>query len=308
MERRPGSRPKLKPAPESVLLGSLVIMLVLLLFLLSLLAEQARAAERRPWCLSQDSSSASSTFSAPSLGWHFYCDRIEPDETPEPEAEDPPVLKNNQSQPAQTDNHEESAVSRIGKMRKDLEEARAAAILDPTGENVAAYLHLQQTALERASTFSDVFRRTVWSTPELDYTLKRPVGALAKRLWSDERRAERDGVLARLGERYGLIYLGEAGCGGCRVFGPLLRAFAMRHGLDVLAVSLGGGPLEGWPEAVPDNGRAGRLGLGGAPLPAVVLFDTETKEVLPVGFGVLAEDQLAERIFLTVSRKVGSDF
>ncbi len=314
MGRRPGpgTGSRLKPAPESVLLGSLVIMLVLLLFLLSLLAEQARAAEWRPWCFSQGSfsgsSSASPTFSAPSLGWHFYCDRFEKEELPEPEAEPHPAKEPPQTQSAEIENQEETAVGRIGKMRKELEEARAAAILDPTTENVKDYLRRQKLMLEKASTFSDVFRRTVWTTPELDYTLERPVGALAKRLWSDRRRAERDGVLAKLGERYGLIYLGEAGCAGCRVFGPLLRAFSMRHGLDVLAVSLGGGPLEGWPEAVPDNGRAERLGLGGAPLPAVVLFDTLTKEVLPVGFGVLAEDQLAERIFLSVSREVGDDY
>ena len=63
------------------------------------------------------------------------------------------------------------------------------------------------------------------------------------------------------------------------MFGPLLRAFATRHGLDVLAVSLTGEPLEGWPEAVPDNGRAQKLGLAGTPVPALVLFDTKTKTV-----------------------------
>ena len=173
---------------------------------------------------------------------------------------------------------------------------------------VAAYLRLQQETLQRAAAFSDAFRRTVWATPELDYTLKRPVGALAKRLWSDDRRAAVAASLARLGERYGLIYLGHTGCGGCRVFGPLLRAFAQRYGLDVLAVSLTGGPLEGWPEAVPDNGRAAKLGLAGTPVPAVVLFDTQTKKVLPVGFGVMAEDQLAERIFTLTALEPGNDY
>ena len=139
-------------------------------------------------------------------------------------------------------------------MRKALEEARAEAILDPTPEKVAAYLELQRAALQRAAVFSDAFRRTVWATPELDYTLKRPVGALAKQVWSDGRRQARDAALARLGERYGLIYLGHAGCAGCKVFGPLLRAFAQRHGLDVLAVSLTGEALEGWPEAVATTG------------------------------------------------------
>ena len=93
-----------------------------------------------------------------------------------------------------------------------------------------------------------------------------------------------------------------------RLFGPLLRAFAQRHGLDVLAVSLTGGPLEGWPEAVPDKGRAARLGLAGTPVPAVVLFDTKTKKVLPVGFGVMAEDQLAQRIFTLTALEPGHDY
>ena len=45
------------------------------------------------------------------------------------------------------------------------------------------------------------------------------------------------------------------------------------------------------------------------PLPAVVLFDSATrKRVLPVGFGVLAEDQLAERIFVLTALETGRDY
>ena len=199
-------------------------------------------------------------------------------------------------------------MERVLEMRRALEEARARAVLDPSDRNVTAYLRLQQEALQKAASFSDAFRRTVWASPDLDYTLKRPVGALAKQVWSDGRRAERNAVLARLKERYGLIYLGHARCPGCRVFGPLLRAFALRHGLDVLAVSMTGEPLEGWPEAVPDQGRAERLGLRAPVFPALVLYDTRTKRALPVSYGVVAEDQLAERIFALTSREIGHDY
>ena len=252
------------------------------------------AREWRSWC--------GDPAADPSLGWHFYCDPaarsgMEPE--PEPEVEPQPPV------PAITG---PGAVAEIEAMRRALEESRAVAILQPTPDNVSAYLYLQQESLQRAATFSDVFRRVVWSTPELDYTLTRPAGALSKQLWSDSRLAARQEALANLGERYGLIYLGDAGCAGCRVFGPLLRAFALRHGLDVLAVSLTGEALESWPEAVPDNGRAAELGLQGAPVPAVVLFDTETGQVLPVSFGVVAEDQLAERIYVLTALEVGDDF
>ena len=249
------------------------------------------AGEWRSWCA--DSGAGGS------LGWHFYCDREEErrEAEPPPTQPDPPAVE-----------HDTPATERILALRKALEEARAEAILNPTAENVTAYLRLQQETLQRAAVFSDAFRRTVWATPELDYTLKRPVGALAKQLWSDKRRQARDAALASLKDRYGLIYLGHAGCGSCRVFGPLLRAFAMRHGLDVLAVSLTGEALEGWPEAVADRGRAARLGLGDAPVPALVLFDTATKRVLPVGFGVMAEDEMAERIFALTALEPGHDY
>ena len=254
------------------------------------LGASAAGGEWRSWCGDEGSDA--------SLGWHFYCDRAEEPQRAEPAPVPPPPA----SGPAQ------SASERIEAMRKALEEARAGAILDPTPAKVAAYLRLQQETLQRAATFSDAFRRTVWATPELDYTLRRPVGALAKQVWSDGRRQARDAALAKLGERYGLIYLGHAGCAGCKVFGPLLRAFATRHGLDVLAVSLTGEALEGWPGAVADNGRAARLGLGNAPVPALVLFDTATKRVVPVGFGVMAEDEMAERIFALTALEPGHDY
>ena len=255
----------------------------------SVLGAPAAGGEWRSWCADPGSSAT--------LGWHFYCDR--PENPPEAEAAPPPPPS---SGPAQ------SASERIEAMRKVLEEARAEAILDPTPAKVAAYLRLQQETLQRAAAFSDAFRRTVWATPELDYTLRRPVGALAKQVWSDGRRQARDAALAGLSERYGLIYLGHAGCAGCKVFGPLLRAFASRHGLDVLAVSLTGEALEGWPEAVADNGRAARLGLRGSPVPALVLFDARTKNVLPVGFGVMAEDEMAERIYALTALEPGHDY
>ena len=253
------------------------------------------AAEWRSWCGDPGSNVSQG------LGWHFYCD------SREEEAEEEPVETAPAPAPPPADAGQ-PAMQRIEAMRKALEEARAEAILNPTPEKVTAYLRLQQETLQRAAASSDAFRRTVWATPELDYTLRRPVGALAKQVWSDGRREARDAALAGLSGRYGLIYLGDGACASCRVFGPLLRAFAGRHGLDVLAVSLDGGALEGWPGAVADNGRAARLGLGNGPVPALALFDTATKRVVTVGFGVMAEDEMAERIYTLTVLETGHDY
>ncbi|MDE0222128.1 MAG: conjugal transfer protein TraF [Spirochaetaceae bacterium] len=265
--------------------GTLVCLSTAACLALAGVAAPAAAQEWRDWCESIGEDTP--------LGWHFYCDRAEED-TGDEWASIAPAAP--------------PATARIAAIRRELEESRAAAILDPTPARVAAYLRLQRETLQRAAAFSDAFRRTVWATPDLDYSLTRPVGALAKQLWSDVRREEIQAALAGLGDRYGLIYLGRSDCPQCEVFGPLLRAFSLRHGLDVLAVSMTGEPLEGWPEAVADNGRAAALGLDGAPLPALALFDAAAREVVPVGFGVLAEDQLAERIFVLTQREPGHDY
>lgn len=275
--------------PAANLSGAAIILAALLMVGKSAIAE-SNDREWRAWCGPEGGNT--------SLGWHFYCD-------PAPDAETD-ALDPAASQPAPVEWADPR--SRVAALRQELEKSRAAAVLDPTPENVAAYLELQQAALARAAAFSDAFRRVVWTTPELDYTLTRPVGALAKQLWSDTRREDREAALAALGERFGLIYIGHRACMGCQIFGPLLRAFAVRHGFDVLAVSLDGGPLEGWPEAVPDNGRAAQMGFDGASLPAVALFDAATGEAMPVGFGVLAEDQLAERIFVLTQTETGNDY
>ncbi len=117
------------------------------------LGASAAGGEWRAWC--------GDAGSGASLGWHFYCDRREdPQEVRPAPAPTPPSAVD-----------EQSATERILDLRRALEEARAEAILDPTPANVTAYLQLQQETLQRAAAFSDAFRRTVWATPELDYTL-----------------------------------------------------------------------------------------------------------------------------------------
>src|SRR3546814_3898700 len=123
------------------------------------------------------------------LGQWFYCSK--PRAT-EPEKQAVPVPS--------------SAVERMSAITRQLDELKARAILDPTEENVIAYVRFQREQLDRASTFSDTWHSALWQNPDLDYTLQRPVSTVGKRAWLDNRRAEREAVLASLSKRYGLFY------------------------------------------------------------------------------------------------------
>jgi conjugal transfer pilus assembly protein TraF len=200
------------------------------------------------------------------------------------------------------------ATERMAQITAKLDELKARAILEPTSENIVSYIRFQREQLDRASTFADVWGRSIWQNPDLDYTLERPVSTLAKQTWAEDRKAQREGSMAALTERYGVFYFYSSSCSACRTFSPVMRALSDTYGLEVLAVSMDGGPNEGFPNYVVDSGQYQRMGLQGGAVPALVLFDTQTRKPIPIGYGVMAADDVMQRIFYLTQIEPGSDY
>jgi len=224
------------------------------------------------------------------LGYWFYC--VRPKAPPADQA--PP--------------HASSATAQLDAITTTLRELKARAIIEPSPENVTAYIRFQREQLDRASLFSDVWQRAIWQDPELDYTLERPVGTLAKRQWQDARTAERDTVMANLSERYGLFYFFAQTCGACEVMSPIVKSVADRWHLTVRAISTDGGPSRHFPNYSVENGQRPRMGLEPRITPALVLWDSVAKRPIPIGYGVLSADELQDRIFLLTSKEAGHDY
>ena len=224
------------------------------------------------------------------LGYWFYC--VRPKAPPADQA--PPQAS--------------SATAQLDAITTTLRELKARAIIEPSPENVTAYIRFQREQLDRASLFSDVWQRAIWQDPELDYTLERPVGTLAKRQWQDARTAERDTVMAHLSERYGLFYFFAQTCGACEVMSPIVKSVADRWHLTVRAISTDGGPSRHFPQYTVENGQRPRMGLEPRITPALVLWDSVAKRPIPIGYGVLSADELQDRIFLLTSKEAGHDY
>ena len=226
------------------------------------------------------------------LGEWFYCDKPKAnpsEQVPAPAASIP-------------------AAERLAAISKELEERKAAAILEPTPANVQSYIAFQREQLDRASSFADVWRRSVWQNPELDYTLQRPVGALGKRAWTDQRTADRERVLSSISRRYGVFYFYASACAACEVFSPIMKGVGDRFGMTVMAVSLDGGPSRVFQNYLVDTGQYAAMGMRGKQVPALVLYDTVTKRPMPIGYGVMAADDVMDRIFQLTNVAPGSDF
>lgn len=227
-------------------------------------------------------------------GWHFY-------EDPASDVEDKPAKAPKAQTPAVPALRPKAPeLVAFERLQKAVEETRNIAIMQPTEANVRRYMELESQVVERASYFADVAQRVAWATPELDPTLQgRPVGAKALEVFEQQQLVDRSRSISDLGQDHVLFFFYRADCPYCHAFAPTLQAFQTRHGIKVVAIGVDGAPMPGFPDARADNGIATTLKV--TQVPAVFLAQPFTGKITPIGFGVLSEAQLLERIALVAT-------
>lgn len=230
------------------------------------------------------------------LGYWFYCSKPSRKKPERTQTSTPPA-------PAQ-----QTATEQVEAIQEQLTELRARAVLEPTKENVLAYQQFQFQQVERASVFSDVWRRNVWTNPDIDYSLRRPTNTLAVQSFLDQRKLHKTAAMADISQRYGVFYFFSGACPVCKQFSPILRTVTRTYGINVLAVSTDGTPSEAFPNYRVESGHRMRMGIESGPVPLVVLFDAQTNDVIPVGYGMMAADELVDRLYVLTQTKPGEDY
>ena len=242
-----------------------------------------------PWVWAAETQEASPRYWSDTWrGWHFY---EEPEPQPKAErdarASPPPRPAPAPPRPAE--------IIEFERLQKTVEQTRHIAIMRPTEANVRRYMELEAQVLARASTFADMAQRIAWATPELDPTLQgRPVNAKALEVFEQLQMAQRSDSISALGRDHVLFFFFRGDCPYCHAFAPTLQAFQARHGIRVVAISVDGGAMPGFADARRDNGIANALKV--SQVPAVYLAQPFSGVITPIGFGVLSEAQLVERI------------
>lgn len=222
-------------------------------------------------------------------GWHFYEDP-EPEVQPAPSPK--PIPQKREARPRDTRAPE---LIEFEQLQKRLEEYRNIAIIRPTEDNVRRYMQLEAQVVRQASYFSDVAQRVAWATPDLDMTLQgRPVNSKAIEVFDREQASSRVQSLADLSRSHVLFFFFRSDCPYCHAFAPTLEAFQARYGVQIVPVSVDGKGLPNFPKFRRDNGIARTLQV--TQVPAVFLAEPYTGKITPIGFGVLSESQLVERI------------
>jgi conjugal transfer pilus assembly protein TraF len=189
----------------------------------------------------------------------------------------------------------------------EIERLLALAVEQQSPEAVKRYLFLQQYAMDRASRFSDVFRRTVWSTPELDYSLRsRPTNAMAIASYDSERDGKRRLASETLSQTHGVFFFFRGNCTYCHQLAPILKLYQRHYGVEVFPISLDGTTLAEFPDAKADNGAAQNLHI--TTVPAIFLADKRTGKVQPLGYGVMSLEELVNRVYVLTATQPGQEY
>ena len=180
-------------------------------------------------------------------------------------------------------------------MQQRLDDLKRIAVMNPTNDNLTAYMRYQRWVMNKSARFAERWQRLVWSVPELDYGLTgRPTNAMAINVFDDQHRDRDADTVRGLAATHGLLFVFRSDCPFCHRFAPILKRFEQDFGMTVLAVSLDGAALPEYPNAQPDNGIAARLNPSA--VPALYLTAPATREIQPVGFGLMSLSELIERI------------
>lgn len=234
-----------------------------------------------------------------SQGWFWYEDPPPPVEEEQKAPEAAPAAPVAAPVP-------EDPLEQLKRIQEAIARAEAKAVLNPTEANLREYLLANQWQLNQASLFSDVWRRTVWQDPNLDYSLQRPTTSLAIHQFQDQRKEAKAAAVAQVASTHGLFFFFRGSCPYCHKFAPVLKQFAETYGIEVLPVSLDKGVLPEYPTPRFDAHVAAELGV--EVVPSVYLVDPRGRNVIPVGAGVMSADELAERIYVLTQTTPGKDY
>lgn len=248
-------------------------------------------------------------------GWSFYCkppveELVDEDPTPEsviPVVAPPPP-------PPETEELTEPkpgpSTIAILEFRAMVDDIKHRAVLNPTRENVLAYMEINKQIGEQAGAFTDQWQRILFETPHLDANVEYPLAAAGIGVYQDQLKAAREASFQETAATKGILFLFEDPntCGICTVQGEVLSAMEQIYGVSILAVSRDGSQISTFPDAVTDGGQLKAMGLDEYPAPTLAMVDPNSNEVSVIGSGLLTADQVLERVYVITEVPVGERY
>ena len=245
-------------------------------------------------------------------GWSFYCTPPAPpeEETTEPAPVPPASVPVPAPPPSPEPAPEYPATDEMMAFRKMVDEIKYRAVLEPTVENVQAYMEVNKLMADKAGDFTETWQRILFNTPDLSALTDYPMAEAGIGVYQDQIAAARQDAFQEVARTSGILFLfeDESRCGICKVQGEILAQMEAQYDVAIFAVAKDGGHNSAYPGAVADTGRLAELGLADYPAPTLALARPDTREIEVIGSGLLTADDILERVFVITKVPEGARY
>lgn len=177
-------------------------------------------------------------------------------------------------------------------------EAKAEAVLHPTEENIKNYLILQNYATNNASTFANVWKKTLLDYPALDYGVTHSPNNNAQHIYYDQQGQKEKEAIQYYAQNYGLFFFYRGQNSVDTSLAPTVVSFARENHIALIPISVDQTPISSLPDTRLNHGQAEKMNI--RYFPALVLVNPKNGSFVPLGYGFFSQDELSHR-FLEVA-------
>ncbi len=215
-------------------------------------------------------------------GWAWYHDFLEPQKPKEPKLEiskDPKVV--------------------LAIAKEDLERSLSKAILEPSDENIVAYISMQKKWVDQAKNFAYTWQRVILEHPELaELSPTTQYGAQVKKAFDYENRKK---LINKLAKSSSLLFIYEGRHPFSQAFGTVVKQFSLDYDWDVQPISIDGIILREFPQSIADTEIAHEMELN--TFPALFAVNHTTRKATPLAFGMETISQIEDNVILQFQEK-----
>lgn len=130
-------------------------------------------------------------------------------------------------------------------------------------------------------------------------SVKQMVGLFLCILYSSWSLAHNDMLLEQAARTQGFFFFYSSSCPHCQRFAPQLKQFSEQYGFKVVAISIDGGYLPSFPDAVVDNGQKHSFGV--TLLPSLFLVNPTLHRAALVTEGAVSNEELITRLLKLIT-------
>ena len=155
----------------------------------------------------------------------------------------------------------------------------------------------QHKWLSQSAKFAHTWSKVLLQNPEIDYTItERPTTHYGIQLHKELEAEKHRNLIHNLSKENGFFFFYEGKSRISQALALVVREFALKYHLEVVAISVDEVLLEIFPESKLDNGVSQQFAI--EIFPALYLINPKTKSALPVAYGLVSVDQIERNIAL----------